>query len=105
VFIYASIGYKTERLSKNNFIGHESHEKSFHRWLQLFDTFPEGIAIVKDDGSIMYSNDSLARLFDSDVLPRTNASHYSKVGITADHADQARKMLENVRVRHHEEEN
>ena len=104
VFAYASIGYKTERLSKMNFIGHESYEKSFQRWLQLFDTFPEGIAIVKDDGSIMYSNDSLARLFECDVLPRMNASHFSKVGISDDHAEQARKMLQNVRVRHHEQD-
>ena len=102
IFAYASIGYKTERLSKMNFIGHEHSEKSFHRWLQLFDTFPEGIAIVKDDGSIMYSNNSLARLFECDVLPKMNASHFAKVGISDDHAELARKMLQNVRVRHHD---
>ena len=71
----------------------------------MFDTFPEGIAIVKDDGNIMYSNDSLARLFECDALPRMSASQYAaKVGTSNDHADLARKMLQNVKVRPHDEE-
>ena len=53
----------------------------------------------------MYSNDSLARLFDCDTLPKMSASHYAaKVGTTDDHADLARKMLQNVRVRQYEQE-
>lgn len=60
-----------------NFVGQESYEKSFNRWLQVFDTFPEGIAIVKDDGSIMYSNDSLSRLFECNTLPKSTSSHYA----------------------------
>jgi len=66
LFTYASIAYKTERLSKMSFLGRESSEKSFTRWLKIFDTFPEGMAIVKDDGNIMYSNKSLARLLEQD---------------------------------------
>ena len=77
VFAYASIGYSVEKLRKQNFMGKESYDRSFHRWLQVFDTFPEGIAIVKDDGSIMYSNDSLAKLLECDALPKMSSSHYA----------------------------
>ena len=64
VFAYASVGYRVERLNKLTFLGQDSYENSFNRWLQIFDTFPEGMAIVKDDGDIMYSNKSLAKLLD-----------------------------------------
>ena len=33
LFTYTSIAYKTERLSKMSFLGRESSEKSFTRWL------------------------------------------------------------------------
>lgn len=101
VFTYASVGYKTETTSKTSFIGRESYEKSFYRWLSIFDTFPEGMAIVKDDGSIMYSNDSLARLFECDALPKTKTTNFSQVGIKSDHSYQAKLMLENVKIRQH----
>ena len=60
------------------------------------------MAILKDDGSVLYSNDSLARLFECETLPKTNTSSPSKVGINNDHALQARKMLEGVRIKQHE---
>ena len=66
VFTYASVGYRIERLQKVGFLGKESYEKSFSRWLQIFDTFPEGMAIFREDGSLMYSNDALAKLFEYD---------------------------------------
>lgn len=51
----------------------------------------------------MYSNDSLARLLEQEALPKMSASHYAaKVGITDDHANLARRMLQSVRVRKHE---
>jgi len=52
--------------------------------LKIFDTFPEGMAIVKDDGTIMYSNNSLAKLLDYETQPSVSASHFSKVGVNAD---------------------
>jgi hypothetical protein len=27
----------------------ESNEKAFNRWLKVFETFPEGIAMVRND--------------------------------------------------------
>ena len=66
IFTYASVGYRIERLQKIGFIGKESYEKSFSRWLKIFDTFPEGMAIFRDDGSIMYSNKALVRLLEYD---------------------------------------
>jgi len=102
LFTYGSIAYKTERLAKMTFLGRESSEKSFTRWLKIFDTFPEGMAIVKDDGSIMYSNRSLARLLECDSQPNVNASNFSTVGIKSDHSLQTKKMLESVRIRKYE---
>jgi PAS domain-containing protein len=101
LFTYGSIAYKTERLNKMTFLGRESSEKSFTRWLKIFDTFPEGMAIVKDDGSIMYSNKSLARLLESESQPNVT-SNYSTVGVQSDHSLQTKKMLEGVRIRKYE---
>ena len=99
VFTFASVAYRTEKLAKMSFIGRESYEKSFSRWLKIFDTFPEGMAILKDDGTIMYSNDSLARLLDCEVLPKTATNSYSQVGVKTDFAGQTKQMLESVRIK------
>jgi len=58
-FIYALIAYKTESLSKQAFLGKESAEKAFYRWLKIFETFPEGIALVRKD-YILYANKSIS---------------------------------------------
>ena len=42
------------------------------------------MAIVKDDGSIMYSNNSLAKLLEYETQPNVSASHYSQVGVKSD---------------------
>jgi hypothetical protein len=39
-------------------MGRESSEKAFHRWMKIFETFPEGIALVRKN-YILYSNKSL----------------------------------------------
>ena len=96
------MAYRTERLAKMSFIGYQSYEKSFNRWLKIFDTFPEGMAILKDDGTIMYSNDSLAKLLDCDFLPSTAQNNFSTVAVKSDHAKETQKMLENVRIKKYE---
>ena len=99
IFCYTSIAYRTEYLSKMSFIGRESNEKSFSRWLKIFDTFPEGMAIVRDDGSIMYSNHSLAKLLECETQPSATAGQYSQIGVKFDPSLQAKKMLENVKIK------
>lgn len=47
IVIYAMIGYRTEALAKQSFMGRESSEKAFHRWMKIFETFPEGIALIR----------------------------------------------------------
>ena len=47
IFIYALIAYKTELLNKQAFLGKESSEKAFYRWLRIFETFPEGLALIR----------------------------------------------------------
>ena len=36
-------------------MGRESSEKAFHRWMKIFETFPEGIALVRNN-YILYAN-------------------------------------------------
>lgn len=47
--IYAIIGYRVEALTKQSFMGRESSEKAFHRWMKIFETFPEGIALIRNN--------------------------------------------------------
>jgi hypothetical protein len=47
--IYAIIGYRVETLTKQSFMGRESSEKAFHRWMKIFETFPEGIALIRNN--------------------------------------------------------
>jgi len=57
IAIYAFIAYKTEILAKHSFAGRESHDKAFHRWLKIFETFPEGIALIRNN-YVLYTNKS-----------------------------------------------
>ena len=58
IMIYAIIGYRVEILTKQSFMGRESSEKAFHRWMKIFETFPEGIALVRNN-YILYANRAL----------------------------------------------
>jgi len=66
------------------FLGNESERESFKRWLKIFDTFPEGMAIVKDDGNIMYSNKALAQLLEYKPQNDGESNNYSQVGVKSD---------------------
>jgi len=57
-FIYAVIAYLTELRSKQGFTGSESSDKAFYKWLRIFETFPEGIALIRNN-YILYANKSL----------------------------------------------
>lgn len=59
--IYAIIGYRTETLTKQSFMGRESDDKAFHRWMKIFETFPEGIALVRSN-FVLYANRSLKNI-------------------------------------------
>ena len=39
-------------------MGRESSEKAFHRWMKIFETFPEGIALIRNN-YVLYANRSL----------------------------------------------
>ena len=47
--IYAIIAYRVEILTKQSFMGRETSEKAFHRWMKIFETFPEGIALIRNN--------------------------------------------------------
>jgi len=49
------VAYRTETLSKQSFMGRESSEKAFHRWMKIFETFPEGIALIRNN-YVLYAN-------------------------------------------------
>lgn len=63
IFIYGIIAYRTEIKTKQSFLGRESTDRAFHRWLKIFETFPEGIALVREN-YIVYSNRSLKNLLE-----------------------------------------
>jgi hypothetical protein len=42
VFIYSVIAYLTEMRAKQAYVGSESSDKAFYKWLKIFETFPEG---------------------------------------------------------------
>ena len=58
VMIYAIVAYKIETLTKQSFMGRESSDKAFHRWMKIFETFPEGIALIRGN-YILYANRAL----------------------------------------------
>lgn len=58
VLVYAVIAYRFETLTKQSFMGRESTDKAFHRWMKIFETFPEGIALVRNN-YILYANRAL----------------------------------------------
>jgi hypothetical protein len=51
-------------------MGRESSEKAFHRWMKIFETFPEGIALVRNN-YILYSNKALKFILNTG-LDRSN---------------------------------
>lgn len=63
IFIYAVIAYLCESRGKQAFIGSESSDKAFYKWLKIFETFPEGIALVRNN-YILYSNRSLKNILE-----------------------------------------
>jgi hypothetical protein len=63
VFIYGVIAYLTELRSKQAYVGNESSDKAFYKWLKIFETFPEGIALVRNN-YILYTNKALKSILE-----------------------------------------
>ena len=70
ILLYAIIAYRIEVLQKQSFMGRESSEKAFHRWMKIFETFPEGIALIRNN-YILYANRALKVILNSG-LDRSN---------------------------------
>ena len=70
ILVYALTAYKIEILTKQSFMGRESSEKAFHRWMKVFETFPEGICLVRNN-YILYSNRALKYILNVGIN-RTN---------------------------------
>ena len=62
-FLYAIVAYKVETLNKQAFLGQQTSEKAFYRWLKIFETFPEGLALIRR-GQILYANRSFSGMFE-----------------------------------------
>jgi hypothetical protein len=41
------VANKIEEMRKESFLGRASQDKAFKRWLQIFNTFSDGMALVK----------------------------------------------------------
>jgi len=61
--LYSLAAYRVEYLNKMSFIGKENSEKTFYRWLKIFETFPEGLALVRKN-HLLYANKSLPEMLD-----------------------------------------
>jgi len=103
VFAYTTTAYKVELLQKQSYLGKESYEKSFNRWLKIFETFPEGIAMIRNTEAIMYANSALKKLLDGDDGPsepeRLN-DQYSDVGVRFNQKEHVKikELLEQTRI-------
>lgn len=62
-FIYGVIAYLCETRGKYAYVGAESSDKAFYKWLKIFETFPEGIALIRNN-YILYSNKSLKSILE-----------------------------------------
>lgn len=62
-FIFGIVAYKMEKLNKQSFLGREASQQVFFKWLKIFDTFPEGLALIRG-GEIVYANESLSKLLE-----------------------------------------
>ena len=63
VFLYAIVAYRVEALNKQAFMGTQTSEKAFYRWLKIFETFPEGLALIRKQ-QILYANRSFSGMFE-----------------------------------------
>jgi sensor histidine kinase regulating citrate/malate metabolism len=63
ILIYAVIAFRVEVMSKQSFMGRESSEKAFHRWMKIFETFPEGIALIRNN-YILYANKAVKTILE-----------------------------------------
>ena len=61
--IYGMCAYRLESLNKYKFIGKDTSERTFYRWLKIFETFPEGLALIRNN-FILYANKSLPAILD-----------------------------------------
>jgi len=48
ISIYVFVAYRIEQLNKQAFLGKETADKAFYRWLKIFETFPEGLALIRN---------------------------------------------------------
>ena len=63
VFVYSIVAYILERKKKQSFMGRESPDKAFHRWMKIFESFPEGIALVHGS-QLLYANRAFKFILD-----------------------------------------
>ena len=56
IFVYSAVAYRLDRLNRLAFMSRQSNENSFNRWLRVFESFPEGIALIRHDEEVVYTN-------------------------------------------------
>jgi hypothetical protein len=56
IIVYSAVAYRLDRLHRLAFLSKQSNDNSFNRWLRVFESFPEGIALIRHDEEIVYTN-------------------------------------------------
>ncbi len=57
------MAYSTEKSHKLSFLGQQSGKLAQTKWLQIFEKFPDGVALISDN-QIEYANQSLGELLE-----------------------------------------
>jgi len=56
IIVYSVVAYRLDRLNRLAFLSKQSNDNSFNRWLRVFESFPEGIALIRHYEEIVYTN-------------------------------------------------
>jgi hypothetical protein len=76
--LYSVTAYRVEYLNKMAFIGKENSEKTFYRWLKIFETFPEGMALVRKN-HLLYANKSLPEMLELGDFTKKSSEDYMEL--------------------------
>lgn len=64
ILAYGIVAYQLERQSKMAFISKvQNQEGAAGDWLHIFESFPEGIALIKK-GNLAYANSAITKIFE-----------------------------------------
>jgi PAS domain-containing protein len=80
---YAIVGYNLERAQKSAFVGSQSGDRTLFSFLRVFEAFPDGIVLIRDD-NILFANKQVSKLLELRAYDKDEDLYF----------DQLKKMLD-----------